>query len=183
MCKPGESDTSFTGKLMASATICQSTSSGTSGVAKGFTTRKQTSVNGSLRNSSSSSGDRRAISTGIYSPPSGASPRSTAPRSDVSGASRDVLRYLKSWGSSRALYLEADHFQKSRGIQRAISQGSDLQRAMRERFITLAPRRNQHWITARHRFSRRFLGLRLKCSAPQDWFRVAQISLDQQLLL
>jgi hypothetical protein len=30
----------------------------------------------------------------MYSPPSGAKPRNTAPRSDVSGASRDVLRYL-----------------------------------------------------------------------------------------
>ena len=46
------------------------------------------------RNSSSSSGERRAISTGMYSPPSGARPRNTAPRSDVSGACLDVLRYL-----------------------------------------------------------------------------------------
>src|SRR5580698_9177763 len=94
MCSPGDNDTSFTGKLIASLTTCHSTSSGTSGAANGFTTRKQTSVNGSARNSSSSSGDRRAISTGIYNPPSGASPRNTAPRNDVSGASRDVLLYL-----------------------------------------------------------------------------------------
>src|SRR5882757_2869707 len=94
MCNPGDSETSFTGKLIASLTTCHNTSSGTSGDANGFTTRKQTSVNGKDRNSSNSSGERRAISTGIYKPPSGASPRKTAPRSDVSGASRDVLRYL-----------------------------------------------------------------------------------------
>src|SRR5437016_6692728 len=94
MCRPGESETSFTGKLIASLTTCQSTSSGTSGVANGRTTRKQTSVNGSPRNSSSSSGECRRISAGMYRPPSGASPRSTAPRSEVSGAFRAVLRYL-----------------------------------------------------------------------------------------
>src|SRR5439155_11472011 len=94
MCNPGESETSRTGKLMASITICHSTSSGTSGVANGFTTRKHTSVNGSFRNSSSSSGECLAISAGIYRPPSGANPRSTAPRNEVSGALRDVLRYL-----------------------------------------------------------------------------------------
>ena len=59
---------------MASLTTCHNTSSGTSGPAKGRTTRKQTSVNGSRRNSSSSSGDRRAISTGMYKPPSGREP-------------------------------------------------------------------------------------------------------------
>src|SRR5256884_6356225 len=37
MCNPGDSETSRTGKLMASLTICHSTSSGTSGVANGFT--------------------------------------------------------------------------------------------------------------------------------------------------
>src|ERR1700686_822554 len=94
MCNPGDSDTSFTGKLIASLTTCHITSSGTSGPANGRATRKHTSVNGSRRNSSSSSGVRRAISTGMYNPPSGAKPRNTAPRSDVSGASRDVLRYL-----------------------------------------------------------------------------------------
>src|SRR5438045_6067978 len=94
MCSPGESETSFTGKLMASLTICHNKSSGTSGVANGFTTRKQTSVNGSARNSSSSSGECRAISAGIYNPPSGASPRNTAPRSEVRGALPVVLRYL-----------------------------------------------------------------------------------------
>jgi hypothetical protein len=30
----------------------------------------------------------------MYNPPSGAKPRNTAPRNDVRGASRDVLRYL-----------------------------------------------------------------------------------------
>src|SRR6266853_6436434 len=94
MCNPGDNDTSFTGKLIASLTTCHITSSGTSAPANGRATRKHTSVNGSRRNSSSSSGERRAISTGMYNPPSGAKPRSTAPRSDVSGASRDVLRYL-----------------------------------------------------------------------------------------
>src|SRR5579863_8058604 len=94
MCSPGDNETSFTGKLIASLTICHNNSSGTSGDANGFTTRKQTSVNGNARNSSSSSGERRAISTGMYKPPSGANPRNTAPRSDVSGASLDVLRYL-----------------------------------------------------------------------------------------
>jgi len=33
---PGDSDTKFMGKLIASLTTCQSTSSGTSGAAKGF---------------------------------------------------------------------------------------------------------------------------------------------------
>src|SRR5579863_3731351 len=94
MCSPGESETSFTGKLMASLTICHNNSSGTSGVAKGVATRKQTSVNGSARNSSNSSGERRAISAGTYKPPSGASPRNTAPRNEVSGAFPPVLRYL-----------------------------------------------------------------------------------------
>src|SRR5258707_24851 len=94
MCSPGESETIFTGKLMASLTVCHSTSSGTSGVANGFTTRKQTSVNGSARNSSNSSGERRANSAGMYNPPSGASPRSTAPRNEVRGAFPPVLRYL-----------------------------------------------------------------------------------------
>src|SRR6202051_3877293 len=94
MCNPGDSDTSFTGKLIASLTTCHITSSGTSVPANGRATRKHTSVNGSRRNSSSSSGERRAISTGMYNPPSGAKPRNTAPRSDVSGASREVLRYL-----------------------------------------------------------------------------------------
>src|ERR1700674_213128 len=94
MCNPGDSDTSFTGKLIASLTTCHITSSGTSAPANGRATRKHTSVKSSRRNSSSSSGERRAISTGMYNPPSGASPRKTAPRSDVNGASRDVLRYL-----------------------------------------------------------------------------------------
>ena len=82
---------------MASLTICHITSPGTSGVANGFTTRKHTSVNGNRRNSSSSAGEWRAISIGMYSPPSGASPRSTAPRNEVSGAFRDVLPYLKNF--------------------------------------------------------------------------------------
>src|SRR6202045_1105828 len=94
MCNPDDNDPSFTGKLIASLTTCHITSSGTSAPANGRATRKHTSVNGSRRNSSSSSGERRAISTGIYNPPSGANPRNTAPRSDVSGASRDVLPYL-----------------------------------------------------------------------------------------
>src|SRR5262249_9684409 len=93
-CNPGDSETSFTGKLIASLTICHNTSSGTSGVANGLTTRKQTSVKGSERNSSSSSGERFAISAGMYNPPSGAIPRKTAPRKEVSGALFDVLRYL-----------------------------------------------------------------------------------------
>src|SRR6266849_6002953 len=137
MCSPGESETSFTGKLMASLTICQRTSSGTSGVANGRTTRKHTSVNGSRRNSSSSSGECRAISTGRYKPPSGASPRSTAPRREVSGAFRDVLRYLNEIRSPRAAHFVLNHFQKRRGVQRSIAQRGDLQRAVRERFIAL----------------------------------------------
>src|SRR4029077_5326235 len=96
MCNPGDTDTSSTGKLIASLTTCHITSSGTSAPANGRATRKHTSVNGSRRNSSNSSAERRAISTGMYNPPSGAKPRNTAPRSDVSGASRDVLRYLTS---------------------------------------------------------------------------------------
>src|ERR1700726_184776 len=94
MCNPGDNDTSSTGKLIPPLTPCHITSSATSAPANGRATRKHTSVNGSRRNSSSSSGERRAISTGMYNPPSGAKPRNTAPRSDVSGASRDVLRYL-----------------------------------------------------------------------------------------
>ena len=156
MCKPGESDTSFMGKLIASLTICHSSSSGTSGVANGRTTRKQTSVNGSLRNSSSPSGEWRAISTGMYRPPSGASPRSTAPRSEVSGALRDVLRYLNESFSSRARRFVLDHFQKGGCIQRAIAQRRNLQRAMRKRFIALAPRGNQRRIASRHCLTRFF---------------------------
>src|ERR1700688_3893832 len=94
MCNPGDNDTSFIGKLIASLTTCHITSSGTSAPANGRATRKHTSVNGSRRNSSSSSGGRRAISTVMHNPSSGARPCNTAPRSDVSGASRDVLRYL-----------------------------------------------------------------------------------------
>ena len=117
MCSPGESDTMFTGKLIASLTTCQSTSSGTSGVANGRTTRKHTSVNGSPRNSSNSSGECRAISAGMYKPPSGASPRNTAPRSEVSGAFRDVLRYLNKLHSSRSSRFALNHFQERGGVQ------------------------------------------------------------------
>jgi hypothetical protein len=67
----------------------------------------------------------------MYSPPSGASPRRTAPRSDVSGASREVLRYLKGSRSSRTFDLALNHFQKLGGIQRAIAQHCHWQRAMR----------------------------------------------------
>src|SRR6267378_4077271 len=183
MCRPGESEIRFTGKLIASLTTCQSTSSGTSGVAKGFAMRKQTSVNGSRRNSSSSSGEWRAISTGMYSPPSGASPRRTAPRSDVRGASRDVLRYLKSSSSSRAFDLALNHLQKRGGIQRTIAQRGDLQGAVRKCLVTLAARGDQRWIAARNGFARRFLGLWLKRAAPQYRFGIGQISFDQELLL
>jgi hypothetical protein len=106
MCNPGDNDTSFTGKLIASLTTCHITSSGTSAPANGRATRKHTSVNGSRRNSSNSSGDRRAISTGMYNPPSGAKPRNTAARSEVSGASRDVLRYLISVASVKHFYRD-----------------------------------------------------------------------------
>src|SRR6266404_4861305 len=183
MCSPGDSETIFTGKLIASLTICHNNSSGTSGVANGFTTRKQTSVNGSARNSSSSSGERRAISAGIYNPPSGASPRNTAPRSEVSGALRDVLRYLNEFYSSRVSRFALNHFQERGGIQRSIAQRGDLQRAMRERFITLAPRGNQSRITTRHCFPRPFSRLWLKRAAPQHRLRIVQISFDQELLL
>src|SRR5256885_11935644 len=151
MCSPGESETSFTGKLIASLTTCQSTSSRTSGVANGRTTRKQTSVNGSLRNSSSSSGECRAISTGMYSPPSGASPRSIAPRSEVSGALPKVLRYLNEFRSSRASRFAPDHFQERQGVQRSIPQGGNFERAMRQRFIALTPRGKQRRVTSCHR--------------------------------
>src|SRR5712692_3218692 len=183
MCRPGESETSFTGKLIASLTTCQSTSSGTSGVANGRTTRKHTSVNGSRRNSSSSSGECRAISTGRYRPPSGASPRSTAPRREVSGAFRDVLRYLKELHSSRASRLALNHFQERRYVQRAIAQRGDLQRAMRERFITLAPRGNQRRITSRHRLAGFFSRPWLKRASPQHRLWIVQIPFDQELLL
>src|SRR6267143_1365330 len=183
MCNPGERETRFTGKLIASLTICQSTSSGTSGVANGCATRKQTSVNGSPRNSSSSAGECRAISTGRYSPPSGASPRNTAPRSEVSGAFRDVLRYLTESRSSRAPRFALNHFQERGGVQRCIAQRADLQRAMRERFVTLAPRGNQRRITSRHCLACFFARLRLKRAAPQNRLRIVQISFDQEQLL
>src|SRR5437870_10289623 len=114
MCSPGESETSFTGKLIASLTICHSTSSGASGVANGRTTRKHTSVNGSERNSSSSSGEWRAISAGMYRPPSGASPRKTAPRNEVSGALPAVLRYLISSRRHFAAKIAAATIQETR---------------------------------------------------------------------
>src|SRR5258706_1319993 len=183
MCSPGESETSFTGKLIASLTICQSTSSGTSGVANGRTTRKHTSVKGSPRNSSNSSGECRAISAGMYNPPSGASPRSTAPRSEVSGALRDVLRYLKGFHSSWACNFALNHFQECRGVKRSVPQFGNLQRAMRERFITLTPRSNQRRITTSHCLARFFSRPWLKRAAPQHRLGVVQIPLDQQLLL
>src|SRR5229473_538396 len=181
MCRPGESETSFTGKLIVSLTTCQSTSSGTSGVANGRATRKHTSVNGNLRNSSSSSGECRAISTGRYSPPSGASPRSTAPRSDVSGAFRAVLRYLNEFRSSRASRFVVNHFQERRCVQRPIAQGGDLQRAMREGFIALAPRYDQRRIASRHCIAGLFSRPCLKGASPQHWLWIVQISFDKEL--
>src|SRR6266849_2153115 len=183
MWSPGDSDTRFTGKLIASLTTCHSTSSGTSGVANGFATRKQTSVNGRRRNSSSSCGECRAISAGMYSPPSGASPRRTAPRSDVSGASREVLRYLKGSRSSRTFDLALNHFQKLGGIQRPIAQHCHWQGAMRKGFVALAPRGDQRRIAARDGFARRFPGPRLKRAAPQYRLWIVQIPFDQELLL
>src|SRR6267378_5164038 len=111
----------------------------------------------------------------MYSPPSGASPRRTAPRSDVSGASRDVLRYLKGSRSSRTFDLALNHFQKFGGVQRTIVQRGDLQRAVRKRFVALSARGDQRRIAARNGFQRRFLGLRLKRSAPQYRLWIAQI--------
>src|SRR5882762_11726592 len=174
MCSPGESETSFTGKLIASLTICHSTSSGTSGVANGRATRKHTSVNGSRRNSSSSAGECRAISTGRYSPPSGASPRSTAPRSEVSGAFRDVLRYLNELDSSRASHLVVNHFQERRGVQRCTAQRGDLQCAMRECFVTLTSHGNQRRITSRHCIAWFFSRFWLKRTSPQHRFWVVR---------
>src|SRR5258708_33131556 len=183
MCRPGESETSFTGKLIASLTTCHSTSSGTSGVANGRTTRKQTSVNGSPRNSSNSSGECRAISTGMYSPPSGASPRSTAPRSEVSGAFRDVLRYVNELDSSRASHLVVNLFQERQGVQRCFAQRGDLQCAMRERCIPLTPGGNQRRITSCHCIPWFFSRSWLKRTSPQHRLWIVQISFDQQLLL
>src|SRR5260370_39976289 len=114
MCSPGERETSFTGKLIASLTTCQSISSGTSGAAKGRATRKHTSVNGRLRNSSTSCDECRALSPGRYSPPSGASPRRTAPRSEERGAFRDVLLYLNALHSARAFRFVMNHLQERR---------------------------------------------------------------------
>src|SRR5215467_8466210 len=183
MCRPGESETSFTGKLMASLTICHSTSSGTSGVAKGFTTRKQTSVNGSFLNSSSSSGECRAISAGMYSPPSGARPRSTAPLREVRGAVRDVLRYLKRLHSTNpsagSCGLALNHFQKRIRAHSPVAQRCHVQRAVRQRFVTSAPRLDQRRVAPRHGFLRRFSLFWLKRATPQHWLWVAQVSFDQ----
>src|SRR5258708_20621567 len=161
---------------MASLTICQRTSSGTSGVANGRATRKHTSVNGSLRNSSSSSVECRAISTGMYNPPSAASPRSTAPRSEVSGAFLDVLRYLKEPHSSRASRFVLNHFQKRCRIHQCIAQRRDLQRTMRKRFITLTPRGNQRRIASRYGLARFFARPGLKRFSPQHLLCIFLIS-------
>jgi hypothetical protein len=111
-------------------------------VANGRTTRKHTSVKGSLRNSSNSLGECRAISAGMYSPPSGASPRNTAPRSEASGAMRDVLRYLKESLSSHVPDFALNHFQECLGVERSIPQLGNLQCAMRKCLIALTPRGN-----------------------------------------
>src|SRR5258705_7966279 len=103
----------------------------------------------------------------MYNPPSGASPRRTAPRSDVSGASREVLRYLKSSRSSRTFDLALNRFQKRGGIQRTVAQHCHLQGAMRQRFVALAASGDQRRIAARDGFARAFLGPRLKRAAPQ----------------
>src|ERR1700682_270473 len=176
MCRRGESDTVFTVKLTDSLTTCQSTSSGTSPPANARTTQKQTSVKGSPRNSSNSSGECRAISAGMYSPPSGASPRNTAPRREVSGASFPVLRYLICRfsfelsadhrlffyaGLIRAPVLELmlDFLQESRYLRQALArrlaqiltQLGELNSAVRQRFITASARRYERWITTGHR--------------------------------
>src|SRR6267142_6653114 len=109
----------------------------------------------------------------MYSPPSGASPRRTAPRSDVSGASRDVLRYLKASRSSRTFELAVNRFQKLGGIQRTIAQRGDLQRAVRKRFVALSARGDQRRIAARNGLTRWFLGFRLKRAAPQHRLGIA----------
>src|SRR6266403_3181491 len=119
----------------------------------------------------------------MYNPPSGASPRSTAPRSDVSGASREVLRYLKRSRSSRTFDLALNHVQELGGIQRTVAQHCYLQGAMRQRFVALAARGDQRRIAARDGFARRFPGSRLKRAAPQYRLWIVQISFDQELLL
>src|ERR1700676_302727 len=199
MCNPGDSDTSSTGKLIASLTTCHITSSGTSAPANGRAPRKTTSVNGSRRNSSSSSGVRRAISTGMYNPPSGAKPRNTAPRSDVSGASRDVLRYLiavlnqfrcdglltsggfnlLAYSLQESLYVSCI-FLRITGMSSA--EFGHRYCAMRERFVTFPARRDQQRITSRHRFARRFLILYMKRSPPQHRLGIIQISFDEHAL-
>src|ERR1700693_2259725 len=198
MCNAGDSDTSSTGKLIASLTTCHITSSGTSAPANGRATRKHTSVNGSRRNSSSSSVERRAISTGMYKPPSGAKPRNTAPRSDVRGASRDVLRYLIAeffcccrLKTSGVFTLLADLLQEPFYVRRIFllitavrpAQLGHMHRAMCQRFITLPARRDQQRVTPCHRFTRRFLILYVERSPPQHRLGVIQISFHQQALL
>src|SRR5277367_5972391 len=166
---------------MDSLTICHSTSSGSSMPANGRTTRKHTSVNGSPRKTSSSSGECRAISAGMYSPPSGASPRSTAPRSDVSGALPEVLRYLIKLCVSS--YLKIQRRKLSRmpltgnltpnlchkflDVVRRGAQFRHRQRDVRQHFITLPPRGQQRWIASRHRVLRQFARLRAERAAPQ----------------
>src|SRR6202521_2427180 len=187
ICMPGESETSFSGKLIASLPPCHNTSSGTSAPAKGLTTRKQTSVNGSRRNSWSSSGERRAISTGMYSPPSGASPRNTAPRRDVSGACRDVLRYLIRKFSSRACEPVVDHLEECLSAQgsiaRNVAQLCDRQGAVGKRFVAVTPGHNQCGIAPRNGFVPGFARSRLKGTAPKDRLGIRQIALDEELLL
>src|SRR5216684_397597 len=186
MCSPGERDTSLTGKLIASLTTCHKISSGTSAPANGRATRKHTSVNGSRRNSSSSSGERRAISTGMYNPPSGASPRSTAPRSEVSGAFRAVLRYLIRKISSRAFEFVLSHLQERlsarRSIARNVTQLCDRKRAVRQHLVALPPGGDQCGVASRHGFAWCFPRSRLKRAAPQDRLGISHITLDQELL-
>ena len=164
---------------MASATICHSTSSGTSGMAKGFTTRKQTSVNGNLRNSSNSCGRtsskfHRQIQAAVWRQPS---KHGAAQRSQRRFASRAPVSHRPR--SSWALNFR----QKSRCIERRIPQLRHLERAMRQSFIALPPRGNQRGITSRHGLSCRFPTPGLECSAPKHRLWIAQVSLDQELLL
>jgi len=155
MCRPGESETRFTGELIASLTTCQSTSSGTSGVANGRATRKQTSVNGRREIPPVPPANARNLH-GMYRPPSGASPRSTGARSEVAGFAR-LLRYLNEFRSSRVSRLALNHLQERGGSSDPSRNAATCSVQVRRALHNSVGARNQSRITTRHSFPEAFL--------------------------